>query len=380
MIENVAFLILPCLSALCATLAVWCKPTPALHARRWLTLSMLCAALSALLLMHYYIPSLRLSIMLDFVFEGTLLCLAPCFFMTILSLTSLSGIQRKHYLIFLPGALYMLLLALLNILMGPAESLDALEEIVLRLHPLSTNHSIAFRLYEFFGHTFFRSYAALSLIAVFVWGAWAIKQYRQQLDDYLTEVSHSLIIGTHLIYLSFILFSLFGLSFAACEYAQTFTPWLLPTFSIAIAISLALMGYFARQVQYSAEQLIQMEKAAAIPPIQSPLHARLTIIEKDMLYHDPNLTIFTLARIIGTNRTYLTRAFRECYGESFSEHINRLRIEEAIRLMTESPQLPLHDIASRVGYNSPTSLYRNFIRIYHCSPTDYLSRQKNKGY
>ena len=396
-------LCLPILSALASIIAVYRKLTPALQSRRWLILSMVCGALCALLLAHYYHPSLRLSLTLDILFHAVILCLAPCFYLCLLSLTSLDGIQRRNYMIFAPGTLLMLVILLLEVIMGPTEAQAALEEIILRTRPVSPGHSWAFRAYAFFGHQFNRSFIILSLMAVFYWGAWAIHDYSKRLEEYLVDIPLSPTRGIGLLYVSFVLFSLVTMVFAACEYELTFTAWIMPTLSIGIALSFALMGYFALQVEYSAEMIkapipqplspsrgkgniATMETATlsasettatntAPIPVEDPFLERLAVIEREHLYRDPNLTIFSLSRTIGTNRTYLTKAFRECYGETFSEHINRLRIEETIRLLTESPQMTLNEIAAQVGYNSATSLYRNFVRLHHCSPTEYMKRK-----
>lgn len=380
-------LCLPALSALASIIAVYRKSTPALQARRWLVLSMVCGALCALLLAHYYHPALRLSLTLDQFFHAVMLGLAPCFYLCLLSLTSLEGVQKRNYLIFAPGTMLMLIIIGLNIAMEPHEAQAALEEIVLRTRPVTSGHSWAFRIYAFFGHQFYRSFVILSLMAVFYWGAWAIHDYHKRLEDYLVDIPLSLTRGIRLLYISFVLFAVAGMVLAACEYAQTFTSWVMPTLSIGTAISFAMMGYFAQQVEYSAETM----KAPTLPQsgtpspigaedscneVTDPFRERLAVIEREELYRDPNLTIFSLSRYIGTNRTYLTKAFRECYGETFSEHINRLRIEETIRLLTQSPHMTLNDIALHVGYNSATSLYRNFVRIHRCSPTEYMKRKK----
>lgn len=386
--QMMLLLCLPALSALASIIAVYRKPTPALQARRWLILSMVCGALCALLLAHYYHPALRFSLTLDILFHAVMLCLAPCFYLCLLSLTSIDGLQRRNYMIFAPGALLMLIILLLEIIMGPAEAQAALEEIILRTRPVSPGHSWAFMAFAFFGHQFNRSFIIIGLMAVFYWGAWAIHNYRKRLEDYLVDIPASLTRGIDLLYVSFVLFATVGMIFAACEYAQTFTAWIMPTLSIGIALSFAMMGYFALQVEYSAETLKQAMATETHTATQSatetttptiapedPFLERLAVIEREHLYRDPNLTIFTLSRTIGTNRTYLTKAFRECYGETFSEHINRLRIEETIRLLTESPHMTLSEIAAQVGYNSATSLYRNFVRLNHCSPTEYVKRK-----
>lgn len=373
------YLSLPVLCAALSAILIQTKPTPALQARRWLVRSMVCGALSIVLMAHYYHPTLQGSIALDWLYAAVQLCLAPCFYLCILSLTSLHGIRRRNYLIFVPGAVIMLLMSISELAMGADETREAIAELVLRTRALTEGHSWGYHMYAFFGNQFYRSWMLISLVAVFYWGGWAIHTYQKQLEDYLTGIPVSLTRGIRWLYLSFVLFSLSGGLMAACEYTQTLHEWFMPVFATGIAVSYLLMGHFAGQVKYSAETVnewtvneVSVNDGTVNEKEEDPFRERLAVIEREALYRDPNLTIFTLSRTIGTNRTYLTRAFREVYGESFSEHINRLRIEEAIRLMTESPQMPLHDIAARVGYNSPTSLYRNFVRIHGCAPSEYI--------
>jgi AraC-like DNA-binding protein len=58
---------------------------------------------------------------------------------------------------------------------------------------------------------------------------------------------------------------------------------------------------------------------------------------------DPTLTLAGLARHLGTNTTYLSRAFNEGLGLSFSAFINKLRAEEI------ATQLRNGDLHGRCG-------------------------------
>lgn len=363
------FLVLPLLAALGSLTAVVSKPSPALHARRWMVAAMICCALTALLLAHYYVPSLRESVALDLAYDAVLLCLAPCLYLSIYRLTTTAPRRWTDLWVFAPGTALWMIIALLCLVMGADESRAALAEIVLRLRPASAEHGMAYRLYAFFGHQFFRSYAILSLLVVLGWGARMIRDYGRALDDYLT-VSTARQVDLWLLYVSFVLMVGGGMLFAACEYSQTFVPWVLPVFATTEAVSMLLMGYFARRVLYSAEQLHALRQTPELCPEPAPAdHSiRLDRIQSEHLYHDPDLTLVSLSRVLCTNRTYLTQAFRQEYGCSFAEYINHLRVEEACTIMTEHPQEPLSEIASAVGYHSATSLYRNYVRIYHHPP------------
>ena len=55
--------------------------------------------------------------------------------------------------------------------------------------------------------------------------------------------------------------------------------------------------------------------------------AWLEEIRKRELWRNADLSAGVLARELGTNTTYLSKALNEGLGQSFSECINRLRVE-----------------------------------------------------
>ena len=80
-------------------------------------------------------------------------------------------------------------------------------------------------------------------------------------------------------------------------------------------------------------------------------------LEKDLLLND-------VAKKLGTNRTYLLLALSSCAQMTFKEYVNRKRIAYAEQLMEENPFTPKTEIATRSGYNSMSSFYRN-LGLYH---------------
>ena len=84
------------------------------------------------------------------------------------------------------------------------------------------------------------------------------------------------------------------------------------------------------------------------------------IVEDQQIYLRPGLKLDELANQMGTNRTYLQQALREVLHTTFSEYINRLRIAYAEKLMADHPDIKKEDLATRSGYVSLSSFYRNF--------------------
>ncbi len=78
-------------------------------------------------------------------------------------------------------------------------------------------------------------------------------------------------------------------------------------------------------------------------------------------WRDPELSLDSLARHLGTNTAYLSRALNEGLGLSFNEAINRLRVDEVgRRLTTDAANGELLDIAFAAGFSSKTSFNRSF--------------------
>ncbi|MCE5323420.1 helix-turn-helix transcriptional regulator [bacterium] len=98
---------------------------------------------------------------------------------------------------------------------------------------------------------------------------------------------------------------------------------------------------------------------------------------KDNLY-DPELSLHYLARKLGVNASYLSRAFKKAMGAGVVEHINRLRIDEAKRLLLDN-NLSITDIAFRVGFGSVQHFGRVFRAIECTSPSEYRSKHVHSG-
>jgi len=86
-----------------------------------------------------------------------------------------------------------------------------------------------------------------------------------------------------------------------------------------------------------------------------------------------DLKLNDVAKLLGTNRTYLLQALNSCAHMTFKEYVNRKRIARAEELMAANPNQPKTEIAVLSGYNSMSSFYRN-LTLYH---TDSHPQKKN---
>ena len=84
------------------------------------------------------------------------------------------------------------------------------------------------------------------------------------------------------------------------------------------------------------------------------------LIHEQHVYLQRNLKIVDLAKLTGTNRTYLSRYINQVKGKTFNDYINYFRIQHAKRLLAENPNLSRTDIAEQSGYASVKTFILNY--------------------
>ncbi len=93
------------------------------------------------------------------------------------------------------------------------------------------------------------------------------------------------------------------------------------------------------------------------------------------IYKDNLLTKEKVAELLGTNRTYLSQIINEETGQTFTQYVNRYRLNEAIRLLSDlQTDLPLKAISAEVGFSSMTTFYKMFRDNIGMSPKEYREK------
>lgn len=94
-----------------------------------------------------------------------------------------------------------------------------------------------------------------------------------------------------------------------------------------------------------------------------------TLCEGKHLFLEPGLTRETLCLRLGINHTYLSMFFHS-RGITFYHYINSLRIEYAVRLMKENPDLPINEVARQSGFRSQPTFRKVFQEMIGCLPSE----------
>jgi AraC-like DNA-binding protein len=90
----------------------------------------------------------------------------------------------------------------------------------------------------------------------------------------------------------------------------------------------------------------------------------------DENYDDPNLSLDQLSGHFGMSTRYISRLFKEEYGETLIGYVTDKRIGKA-KLLLETTEDMLQDIVEKVGYLNPSSFIRVFRKATGTTPGDY---------
>ena len=92
-------------------------------------------------------------------------------------------------------------------------------------------------------------------------------------------------------------------------------------------------------------------------------------------HFNENLSLSSLAKKCFYSPKYFSRVFKERYGITVSEYIQKKRMEKGRELL-ENTDRTVEEISSMVGYCDATHFYKYFKRFYGITPKEY---RKNKA-
>jgi transcriptional regulator GlxA family with amidase domain len=135
--------------------------------------------------------------------------------------------------------------------------------------------------------------------------------------------------------------------------------------AVALAVARYLVVFLKRpggQAQFSAALALQ-----AAEDKFGALHAWIG----GHLANDLSLSV--LADQAGMSERSFSRRYAEATGQTPARAIERLRVEAARRLLSET-RLPIKRIAQRCGFGSEETMRRSFLRLLVVAPQDYRER------
>lgn len=97
------------------------------------------------------------------------------------------------------------------------------------------------------------------------------------------------------------------------------------------------------------------------------------LLEGDKVYLDSDLTIESLASRMSTNRNVVSKLVNQHLGRTFPALLNQYRVNEAVRLLTDSrsSNYTIEAIAQMCGYNNRQVFHSAFKKETGLTPTEF---------
>ena len=163
---------------------------------------------------------------------------------------------------------------------------------------------------------------------------------------------------------------------------------------IFVYLSLAITGVLWAAMLWSgfmlyAQQLVAKAKERMKEDMPLTAYQKLSIstqvdkTKRSLLlflaqeYADPEISLDITTERLGINRSKINTILKEELGMTFTAYINKLRLTEAARLLSEYPDETISQIAYRVGFNNPSYFNKLFKETYGCSPKHFKSSTGN---
>ncbi len=99
------------------------------------------------------------------------------------------------------------------------------------------------------------------------------------------------------------------------------------------------------------------------------------MVARQKLFLDPDLTLARLSRKLVVPAKQLSTAINRVKGENVSRYVNRQRIEEVCRRLSEGQSVTAAMLDS--GFNTKSNFNREFLRVKGASPSKWLNDHKD---
>jgi AraC-like DNA-binding protein len=142
----------------------------------------------------------------------------------------------------------------------------------------------------------------------------------------------------------------------------------------AILFSLAVYGVVYLELRHGLlTRLHQPAGRERVAPDDPMLQRLRRAVEEERLYLDPSLSLRTLAQALRLSPQHVSRLVNAGIGSSFNDYLNRLRVEEACRILSgpDGASRKIGALADDCGFGSPSVFYAAFRKFTGRTPSEY---------
>ncbi|MDL2262020.1 helix-turn-helix domain-containing protein [Bacteroidales bacterium OttesenSCG-928-I21] len=355
------------------------------RARNMLMVFMFVATVHFLGQAIYCYHDYRLTASYDSIYTFATALVFPVYYLYLRTLTDSKKLNLKSLWVLIPSILIFISYFTIFLLMS-AEEVDVFCRHILYKEPTTAEITTLIKIQRI---------NVITLAVVFniqipfvAWfGAKRIMAYRRQLSEYYSNPDEKLIAPVKILMYCFIVTAVASIAFNSIGrhfFTQTSIEWVWVA-SIGFVSMLFSVGFVGFRQYFSIDDMVKdidtSDKEETVSDDLSELENpdRMKILERKLiqtieeqqLYLKPDLRISDVAGYLATNRAYISRIVNQQLKLSFSDFINKYRVEHAKKLLKTNPKISNNDLAISSGFGSILSMQRAFQQLESVSLKEF---------
>lgn len=322
----------------------------------------------------------------DSIYTFTTLAVFPLYYLYIRLLSIGKKLEAKNFTILIPSVVFAISATLIYFLMTGEERMQYVynwafgDRRYAEATPLMKAQLIRYKLT---GIVF-----ALQTLPILYLGSKHISRYNKEIHNYYSDTEGKTFLHIKLLLAIFVAtsFASFIMNIIGKEFFAT-SPLLIIIPSLLFGSLLFTLGYFGNKQNYTAADfLFEIQHSDSLSTnftqeiVENKVSSQtiIRLIEDKELFKQPDIKISDIARLLGTNRTYISEALNKGMGLSFSELINKYRTECAKELILQSikegSEINMLVILEQSGFSAESSFYRIFKSFTGHTPKGWIKQ------
>lgn len=403
MVYNLA-LLLPC--TVCLIGAVWLifKRRSNTLSQNILAVGFLVSTLSFLCTANYIAGFLDCTTFMwwDITDSFSTMLLIPVMYLYFRSTIREEKFTWKEWLWFVPALVVGLGTSILYMLMDKTGMEAYVQTALIERKGLAPDSDTIYKLHRFVGYRIYHFTTLFQIVGTSISCLLGLKKYHQRLYEFYSDADdRAIYIDRKILH-----WYLCSLPLALTLIVPNIKFWreytlLTSFFFVAWAVVFFAFFYYGSQKRHTVENFVQdlqqanieensycevtteeadvCDKEVLEKQISPEVYQRLVVlftklIDEEKVYLKNDLRLDELARRMFTNRKYVSIFIKDTYHCSFSDYINRKRIDFSMKLMCSKPNLTQDKIAEESGFINAQSYSRTFKKMVGIPPKEWLNR------
>lgn len=261
-----------------------------------------------------------------------------------------------------------------------------------------------YKLHQFIGVEIYNVAALVQLVGISAFAVLGFRKYHQRLREFYSDADDKSIHTDNKI----LLWCLFTIPLSLILIITEFKFWekyrlFASLFFVAWAVVFFALLYYTSQKKHTVDNFVQdlqqadfdeknycemvaeesdesntdstevPDKQVSAEVLQRLALLLTKLVDEEKIYLKSDLRLDEVARLMFTNRVYVSKTIKEKYHCSFSDYINRKRIDFSMELMRLEPNMTQDKIAEKSGFINAQSYSRTFKKMIGVPPKEWLN-------